>query len=238
MLRAIIIDDEKAGIELIKILASRNAGMIKIVASTQKAEEGIELIEDYKPDVVFLDINMPHLTGFELLEKLNFRNFKLIFTTAHKEYAIQAIRERVFDYLLKPIDDEAFKDSVERLYRELNVQSDTRKTDAHEFIEIQVKDGILFLRQKDIVRLEASRSYTDFYMENGVKHVASKAMKDFEQKLDAHLFYRCHKSHVINLQKVQKFINADGFFALMSDGSKPLVSKVVKDDFLKRLKDF
>jgi two-component system, LytTR family, response regulator len=238
MLRALIIDDEKAGIESLKVLASRNSEMIKIIGSTQKAQEGIELIEDYKPDVVFLDIHMPHLNGFELLAKLNFRNFKLIFTTAHKEYAIEAIRNSVFDYLLKPIDEELFKQTVTRMHTEWKRSTTMQKSEAHEFVEIQVKDGILYLRQKEIVRLEASRSYTEFYMDNGVKYIASKALKDFENKLDANLFYRCHKSHLVNLQKVKKFINSDGFFALMTDGSKPVVSKVVKDDFLKRLKEF
>lgn len=236
MLRAIIIDDEEAGIETLKILVGRNSSLIRVIASTLKAEEGIHLIADYRPDVVFLDINMPNMNGFELLDKLSFRDFKLIFTTAHREYAIQAIKNRAFDYLLKPIDDGDFKNCLEALLKMQKNSPNTTKTETPAVLEIQVKDGIIYLKQKDIVRLEASRSYTDIYMDNGVKHIASKTLKDFEQKLDSHLFFRCHKSHIVNLQKVQKFVNHDGFYAVMNDGSDPEISKAMKDIFLDRLK--
>jgi two-component system, LytTR family, response regulator len=236
MLRAIIIDDEEAGIETLKILTERNSALIRIIATTLKAEEGITLIDDYRPDVVFLDINMPNMSGFELLDKLSFRDFKLVFTTAHREYAIAAIKNRAFDYLLKPIDDGDFKNCLEALLKTQKNIPNTSKTETPAVLEIQVKDGIIYLKQKDIVRLEASRSYTDIYMDNGVKHIASKTLKDFEQKLDHHLFFRCHKSHVVNLQKVQKFVNHDGFYAVMNDGSSPERSKAMKDIFLDRLK--
>lgn len=236
MLRAIIIDDEEAGIETLKILALRNNDLIRVVAVTLKAEEGIVLIEDYKPDVVFLDISMPSMSGFELIKKLTFKDFKLIFTTAHKEYALQAIKQRAFDYLLKPISDADFKQCIENMIGEQKKVDPASRHDPHLFIEIRVKDGVMYLKQKEIIRLEASRSYTEFYMDNGTKHIASKSMKDFEQKLDPHLFFRCHKSHIVNLEKVQKFINHDGFYALMSNGSMPDVSKAVKDDFLKQLR--
>lgn len=236
MLRAIIIDDETAGIETLKILAARNPDTIRVVATTLNAAEGITLIEDYKPDVVFLDISMPTMSGFELLERLHFKDFKLVFTTAHKEYAIQAIKNKAFDYLLKPIDDADFRTCLKNIMQEHDKTPLPAKHDTNLLIEIQVKDGIIFLKQKDIVRLEASRSYTEFHMDNGAKYIASKSLKDFEAKLDSHLFYRCHKSHIINLQKVQKFINHDGFFALMSDQSMPDISKTLKDSFLERLK--
>lgn len=236
MLRAIIIDDETAGIETLKILAARNPDTIRVVAATLNAAEGITLIEDYKPDVVFLDISMPTMSGFELLERLQFKDFKLVFTTAHKEYAIQAIKNKAFDYLLKPIDDADFRTCLKNILEAYGKTAPATKHDTSLLIEIQVKDGIIYLKQKDIVRLEASRSYTEFHMDNGTKYIASKSLKDFEAKLDSNLFYRCHKSHIINLQKVQKFINHDGFFALMSDQSMPDISKTLKDSFLERLK--
>jgi two-component system, LytTR family, response regulator len=236
MLRAVIIDDEQSGIDTLKILASRNEELIKVVASTLEPEVGIKLIEDYRPDVVFLDVSMPNMNGFELLAKLNFRNFKLIFTTAHKEYAIEAIKNKAFDYLLKPISDEDFKACLHELLTEKPTASELPKSGVQQLIELQVKDGIIYLKQKDIIRLEASRSYTEFYLDNGAKHVASKSLVEYESKLDMEIFYRCHKSHIINLHKVQKFINHDGFFALMSDGSLPDISKTQKESFLARLK--
>ncbi len=235
MIRAIVIDDEEAGIDTLKIFASRNSDRIKIIASTTQAEDGIALIEDYRPDVVFLDISMPKMNGFDLVEQLSFRDFKLVFTTAHQEYAIRAIKQRAFDYLLKPIDEHSFCTCLDELLK--NEKPLVSKVESNALIEIQVKDGILFIQQKEIIRLEASRSYTEFYLDHGIKHVASKGIKEFESKLSPNLFYRCHKSHIINLQKVRKFINHDGLFALMSDGSLPLISKLQKDEFLNRLKE-
>lgn len=236
MLRAIIIDDEEAGIETLKILASRNTEHIRIVATASRAEEGIVLIEDYKPDVVFLDINMPAMSGFELLDRLSFRAFRLIFTTAHREYALQAIKQKAFDYLLKPIADADFHTCVTEMLFAQKAAAAPVKHDPNLFVEIQVKDGVIFVKQKDIIRLEASRSYTALYLDNRVKHIASRNLGDFEAQLDPGIFFRCHKSHIINLHKVQKFINHDGFFALMSDDSMPDVSKNLKEVFLHRLK--
>ena len=235
MLRAIIIDDEESGVETIKILASRNQELVKIVASSRKPEQGIDLIEDYKPDIVLLDIRMPNMSGFELLTKLKFRDFKLVFTTAHKEYAIEAIKNHAHDYLLKPIDTEDFRKCLEEINTIINPQTSAKQSLAA-MIEIQVKDGIVYLKQKDIVRLEASRSYTEFHMENGMRHVASRSLLEYEAKLDSKIFYRPHKSHIINIRKVQKFVNHEGFFALMSDGSMVDISKGNKDVFLERLK--
>ena len=231
MLRAIIIDDEESGIETLKILVSRNSEVMRIVATTQQAEAGVRLIDDYKPDVVFLDISMPTMNGFEVLSKVSHKQFKLVFTTAHKEFAIEAIKNRAFDYLLKPIDSEDFKRLLVELKKEVIEAGTNVKTELPALIEIQ-----LYLKQKEIIRLEASRSYTVFYMESGLRHVASRTLREFEEKLDPNSFFRCHKSHLINLYKVQKFVNHNGFYALMSDGSLPDISKNCKDVFLERLK--
>lgn len=236
MLRAIIIDDEESGIDTLKILVSRNSELMRVVAATQQPEEGIRLIDDYRPDAVFLDISMPTMNGFEVLNQADYKKFKLIFTTAHKEFAIEAIKSRAFDYLLKPIGSEDFKRCLEQLKKEIEQKTGVVKTESSALIEIQLKDGIQYLKQKEIIRLEASRSYTVFYMENGVRHVASRSLREFEEKLDPTWFFRCHKSHLVNLLKVQKFVNHNGFYALMSDGSLPDISKNCKDVFLERLK--
>lgn len=236
MLRAIIIDDEESGIDTLKILVSRNSEIMRVVAATQQPEEGIRLIDDYRPDVVFLDISMPTMNGFDVLNNVSHKTFKLVLTTAHKEFAIEAIKNRAFDYLLKPIDSEEFKRFLKQLKNEIEQKTGVVKTESSALIEIQLKDGIQYLKQKEIIRLEASRSYTVFYMENGVRHVASRSLREFEEKLDPTWFFRCHKSHLVNLHKVQKFVNHNGFYALMSDGSLPDISKNCKDVFLERLK--
>jgi two-component system, LytTR family, response regulator len=236
MLRAVIIDDESAGIGILKVLISRNQEIIRMIASTSDPEIGIAYIEDYKPDIVFLDISMPKMSGFTLLSKLTYHDFKLVFTTAHKDYAIEAIRKGAFDYLLKPINSEDFKTCVDKIIHQQQLVLKKQNTAFTSPVEVHVKDGIVYIKQKDIIRLEASRSYTEFHLDGGIRHVASKAIGEYEILLDPQVFYRCHKSHIINLQKVQKFIHQNGLFALMTDGSMPDVSQRNKDVFLERLR--
>lgn len=234
MLRVIIIDDEPAGIRAIRQLAERNTGLLKVVATALYADEGITLIEDYRPDVVFLDINMPETDGFTLLEKLSYRNFKLVFTTAHHEFGIQAIRNNAFDYLLKPISEQDFDQCLQRLVNDTPVPSKT-PADGHLNIQVKTKEGVIFIRQKEIVRLEASGSYTEIHLDNGTRQIASKGLKEFDHLLDPALFYRCHKSHIVNLQKVQRFVSYEGMYLQMHDGSRVDIARSAKEDLLQRL---
>jgi len=235
MIRALIIDDEPSGVNTLRLFVQKYSSHIKIVGFTTEPEEGLEMIENYHPEVVFLDISMPDMNGFELLSRLKFKDFKLVFTTAHREYAIQAIKNGAFDYLLKPLDIDDFKQFEKKLAVEF--AGSEVKIKAPEFLEIMARDGILYLRQKDIIRLEASGSYTNFYLENNIKHMASKAIKEYESGLDKNLFFRCHNSHIINLQKVEKFVNHEGFFARMNDGSMVDISRRNKDLFLEKIKN-
>jgi two-component system LytT family response regulator len=205
------------------------------VGYSTNPKTGIELIEDYQPEIVFLDISMPEMNGFELVDQLQYRDFHLIFTTAHHEFALQAIKLRAFDYLLKPIDPQDFKNCIASLL-ESNLTDEKSKTEKPEILELQVKDGIIFLRQKEIISVHASGNYSEFHLENGVKHLVSKSIKEYENQLDKKLFFRCHHSHIINLSKVERFISHDGFFAKMTDGSLVDISRKNKDLFLERLK--
>jgi two-component system, LytTR family, response regulator len=236
MLRAIIIDDEQAGIDLLKVLIERNSETVRLVASTVNPREGISLIGDYRPDVVFLDVSMPDLNGFELLAHIREQDFLLVFTTAHRDFALEAIRHRAFDYLLKPVDSDDFTRCVAALAAEKNKGRSVEMQKRKQIIELQTRDGISYIRPHEIVRLEASRSYTIFHLDGSVRHVASRPLKDFESKLDAGIFYRCHNSHIVNLHKVQKFVNHQGYFALMNDGSMADIARKYKDPFLDRLK--
>src|ERR1700743_2611341 len=159
MYRVIIIDDELIGINTLKAFIEKYITGIRIVATSTEPEEGIKLIEDYRPDIVFLDISMPKMNGFELLEKLNYKNFKLVFTTAHEEYALKAIKNKAFDYLLKPIDKDELKQCIANIETEDQKKTHT-KVELFKIIELSVKDGIIFIRPDDIIRLEASGSYT------------------------------------------------------------------------------
>jgi len=236
MLRAIIIDDESIGINILKVLIEKHTQGIKIVATATEPERGIIAVDDYKPEVVFLDISMPKMSGFELLEKVSHKNFKLVFTTAHQEYAIKAIKSGAYDYLLKPIDIEELKTCIDKIIG-TSEPKETGKKNSTNIIKLAVKDGIIFIKQQDVIRLEASGSYTVFYLVNDVKHIASKNLRECEPMLDATLFYRCHQSHIINLQKVVKMVSTDGLFAQMSDGSMPEIGRRNKEAFLEKLKN-
>jgi two-component system, LytTR family, response regulator len=236
MLRAVIIDDKESGIQALKMLLQNYSGFIRIVACAPEQEKGIALIEDYQPDIVFFDVSLLVASGFASLNTLNYRNFKLVFISAHRGYALEAIKHKAFDYLLTPIDNDDFKKCMHAIMEQHKSRSNIQPAPAYEAIELLVKDGIIYIRQEHIIRLEASRSYTIFYLDNGTKQVGSKNLKEYAALLDPGLFYRCHHSHVVNLKKVIKFINHDGFFAKMSDNSLAHISKRNKDVFLEKVK--
>jgi len=237
MLRAIIIDDELMGINTLKILLEKNTQDIKIVATTTEPEKRISLINDYKPEIVFLDISMPKMTGFELLEKVDYKDFKLVFTTAYQQHAIKAIKNGAYDYLLKPIDMDELKQCVDKIMEEFGKVKIIQKFTPTNIIELSVKDGIIFIKPQDVVRLEASGSYTIFHLINNIKHIASKNLKESESLLDSSVFYRCHQSHIINLHKVVKMVSTNGLFAQMTDGSMPEIGRKNKELFLEKLKN-
>jgi len=237
MLRAIIIDDEQIGVNALKILIEKHTEGVKIIATATEPAKGIAAIEDYKPEIVFLDISMPKMSGFELLEYVNYKDFKLVFTTAHREYAIKAIKNKAQDYLLKPIDIQELQNCIRKIMVESEKILGAQKSKSYNIIELAVKDGIIFIKPQDVIRIEASGSYAVFYLTNNIKHVASKNLKECEPMLDPTLFYRCHQSHIINLQKVVKMVSSDGLFAQMSDGSMPEIGRKNKELFLEKLKN-
>jgi two-component system, LytTR family, response regulator len=235
-LRAVIIDDELSGIKALQLLIEKNIEDVKIVATATRAQQGISIIEDYKPEVVFLDISMPDMTGFALLDELSYRDFHLVFTTAHQQYAIEAIRKNAFDYLLKPIDINELKSCIDKIRDEsVKAKSQPRSTFSNT-IGLPVKDGINFIKSSDIIRLEASGSYTIFYLDNNTKQIASKSLKEYEAQLNPTVFYRCHNSHLVNLKKVVKLITNNGFMAQMTDGSTAEIARRNKEQFLEQLK--
>ncbi len=237
MLRAVMIDDERSGLNSLQLMIDKHVNNVKVVGATTNANDGIHAIEDYRPEIVFLDISMPQMNGFALLEQLQYRDFNLVFTTAHQQYALQAIKHHAFDYLLKPIDVNELQSCVEKIVSERNKVGARIQATHPRTIGLAVKDGIIFIRHSEIIRLEASGSYTVFYLDNKVKHIASKSLKEYEAQLDPDVFYRCHNSHVVNLRKVSKFVSHDGLFAEMHDGSAAEIARKNKEQFLERLKN-
>jgi two-component system LytT family response regulator len=235
MIKAILVDDELKSIQNLELLISEHCPDVTIIDRAANALEAVKCITALKPDVVFLDINMPGYSGFDVLENIGETSCLVIFTTAHKNYAINALRKGAFDYLLKPVDIDELKECTARIRQKL-IETDGRQVPNPGIIELSVKDGIFFIRQHEIVRLEASGSYTTFHLDNNVRHMASKSMKEYEVLLDPTLFFRCHNSHIVNLKKVAKFIHSNGYFAELTNGVTIEIARKNKDVFLEKLK--
>jgi two-component system, LytTR family, response regulator len=246
MINAIIIDDEKKCVSLLEKMIGQSLPDIHILATATQPEEGIKLIRQYEPDLVFLDIEMPKKNGFEVLEATKDIPYEIIFTTAYNQYAIKAIRFSALDYLLKPVDSDELTHAVQR-YKSKHI-SDTRqqqlemlfsnlKNLSQPFHKISVTtlEGVIFINTNDILYCEATGSYTILYLRNGEKLTTSRPLKDFEELLHEHSFFRIHHSYLININEMKRYVKGDGGFAIMSNNTELPVSKRKKEEFLKKL---
>lgn len=243
MIKAVIIDDEHKGRLALKQKVVNYCPEIEIVAEGANGQEGVDVIEKYHPQLVFLDIEMPKLNGFEMLNQLKVKNFHLIFTTAYDHYAIKAIKYAAFDYLLKPIDIEELKQAVEKLkstkINSINNQIEllhhnikNHKADLNK-LAIPTLEGLCFYNISDLVHLEANSNYTNLFFIQGKKILASKTLKEFESLLPEDIFFRPHHSHIINLKFITKYIKGDGGQIELSNGNIVDVSRRKKEEFLK-----
>lgn len=244
MLKAILIDDDQSNLTALRGKLVKHCPQVEIMDCCDNAEAGIGAIETGKPDLVFLDIEMPVLNGFVLLQQLNYRNFALIFVTAYDHYAIKAIKYSALDYLVKPVEiadlvaavtkAEAFKNSqqsqlqIELLLDHLNNKQPKR-------ITIPTSDGLRFINMDDIVYLEASNNYTYIYLSTNQKLLVSRTLKDFEDLLPGDIFLRIHHSTVINKFYVERYIRGDGGQVVMRHGNVLDVSKRKKAEFLQAI---
>ncbi len=247
MIKAIIIDDEKFCIEVLEELLREHCPAIEIVATCQGAEEGIKAIGQEHPNLVFLDIEMPRMSGFDMLEKLMPVEFDIIFTTAYDNYAIRAFKYSAMDYLLKPIDAGDLKLAVgkyllPRAQHNYSVQMELLKENIRELdpshirrIAIPTTEGLIMQPIADIMYCEANSNYTILHLRNRNKITSSKTLKEYEEILEPHHFYRVHHSHLINLNYVEKYIKGDGGYVLMSDNSTISISRSRKDAFVAKL---
>lgn len=231
-LRAVIIDDEQRGINSLRILIEKYVEDVKIVASSSRAAEAIELIENYRPEIVFLDINMPEMNGFELLEQLNWKQFSLIFTTAHREYALKALKNNAVDYLLKPIDYEDIRMAVHKIRQRLQevhpISIDYSKlkqeTNQNSKLLVNSKKSIESIELDDVVCLESRSNYTQIYLSGSRVTLASKTLKEFEMHLcTANLnFMRVHHSFIVNLDKISRVMKITDTIVMIDDQKIPL----------------
>jgi two-component system LytT family response regulator len=242
MIRSIIVDDEFDAVNFIQSLISSYCPDLEVVGTAHSALEGIKLIRDKEPDLVFLDVEMPHGSGFDLLANFPRKTFDVIFITAFNHYAIKAIKFSAVDYILKPININEFLEAVKKVVQARDEKSSKESSFATLFenlrstlphkLAIPTTDGMEYINTKDIIRVEADRSYSMFYLNDGRKFLVSRNLKEYQELLGDRNFFRTHNSHLINLDYVKKYYRHDGGYVEMSDGSTVAISRNKKDLFL------
>jgi len=249
MIRVILVEDEKNAMDALEIKLRENFSDVQVVATCNSGAAAIKQIETLKPELVFLDINLPDLDGFSILEKVQSNHFKIIFTTAYDEYAVKAFRYNALDYLLKPVGLSQLKEAIDR-YRQQSdadstihqikyfLQNINNTTHGINKLAIPTLRGLKFIDISSIIRLESENNYTIFYLNNQPKLVASKTLGDYEDLLDANQFVRIHQSHIINLACLKEYLRVDGGTVVMTDGMELEISKRRKEHFKEMLNNF
>ncbi|MEJ2614449.1 MAG: LytTR family DNA-binding domain-containing protein [Ignavibacteriaceae bacterium] len=240
LINSIIVDDEYPARENLNKLIEVYCPGIRVAGKASNAKDAKTLIENLQPDVVFLDINMPGINGFDLLESLEEKTFCLIFVTAHNEYGIQAVKANAIDYLLKPISIQELKQTVGKIeeFLKSKQKNEIKKTNKKAAkIVITHLQGFSIYNCDEITRLEASDNYTKIYFK-GIKPVlSSKTLKDFEEILDKDKFFRIHKSHIINFDYIKEYTNIDGGKVILYDDTKLSVSRRKVQEFLRKIQN-
>lgn len=230
MIRAIIVDDEAAAAQSLKTdLKWYCEDLVELLGEARNLADGIQLITDLKPELVFLDIDMGQENGFMLLDRIRRQelDIEVIFTTGHNEFAINAIRKQAFDYLLKPVDPDLLREALVRLEKHLGEkkQSEDHKGGLDASIALPMQDQVLVCPLVDLVRCESERNYTRFYILDRSPVLVSRTLGYYEETLLANNFFRPHKSHIINLRHLSSYVRQDGGYLLMKDGSQVPLSR-------------
>ncbi|HNR06985.1 MAG TPA: response regulator [Saprospiraceae bacterium] len=246
MIRSLIIDDEENGRSALQMLVHEYCPDVRVLESCSSAADGLRAIVERKPDLIFLDIEMPLMTGFDLLEKISHLPISVIFTTAFHQYAIKAIRYSALDYLLKPIDPEELIAAVGRYRAQLSkpvadqfrflMDKLAQKEHTHRKLAIPNMEGFKLVSVDEIVSCEADDNYTHINLKNKSRITASRTLKEIQQLLeDYDLFIRIHHGYLVNLREVSQYIRGEGGYVIMTDGSHFNVSRNKKEALLRHL---
>jgi two-component system LytT family response regulator len=245
MINAILIDDELNALKNLKWEIERFCPDIKIIDSFTDPVEAVSAINYLKPDCVFLDIEMPEMDGFQLLGKLNFREFDLVITTAYDNYAIKAFKARAIDYLLKPIDSDDLKNAVSKIT--LNKQNKTLGFELRKVIEsiappiaskkigLSLTGRTIYKDSESIIYCKSDGNYSEVYLDDNTVEVVTLKLKEMENLIDIQSFYRVHNSYFVNLNHIAEYVRTDGPYLIMSNGASIPVSRARKDSLLELL---
>ncbi|MGY6557980.1 MAG: LytR/AlgR family response regulator transcription factor [Nitritalea sp.] len=233
-IRALIVDDEPMARMALKGILSRHFSQVAVLDEAKSLPEAVKLIHKHKPDVVFLDIEMPGYSGLEILDFFPEQqvDFRIIFVTAYQDYALKAFELSAVDYLLKPVQQEALERALQKVVPQLQARLQTLKEnlaeDKPKKITLQTGEGILFIPLRDIIYLKADGSYTHFHLDDGKKITVSKRLQEYERIMDMGKFMRIHRSHIINLDQIAKITKEDGGAVHMSNGEMLSISNEKK----------
>lgn len=240
-MKAVLVDDEKNALEMLEWMLQKSCPEVEIVAMCDSPLDALEKIKVLKPDVIFLDIEMPQLNGFDLLDRLGKHESDVIFTTAYNQFAIKAFKVCALDYLLKPIDPEDLKTAVEKAANRKNKMSPEQldlllsymkpEKPKSKRIALTASDHLIFVETEKIIYCESDSNYTLFFLTDGQKIIVSKTLKDVEEILEGTDFFRVHASYLINMKHVSKFTRGDGGYVVMSNNQHITVSRKKKDEF-------
>jgi two-component system LytT family response regulator len=246
MLKVLLIDDEERATDALRLMIEKTIPEIDQVLACNDARLAAEMIHNFQPSLIFLDIQMPHINGFQLLERIPNKTFKIIFTTAYNEYAIKAIRFSAFDYLLKPVDMEELRDAVHRFlhssedfgmqYELLkNIMQNLNASESANFkLALPTREGVHFVEPGEIVRCEGIGNYTKIFLDQHKHILVSRTLAEYEALLVPYLFVRTHKSHLVNRRFIS-FIDHEGF-AVLKDNSRIEVSRRRKEALMEAMK--
>jgi two-component system LytT family response regulator len=251
MVKVVIIDDEENSRETLKGKLNLFCPEVEITGEAGTVSDGINLVNEEKPDAIFLDIKLAGESGFDILEAVSENpdvDPEIVFITAHDEYAIKAIKFSALDYLLKPIDPEELVKAIRKIEdnkgiprhaANLNVlvENIRQASDSPKKIVVPTSDGMHVIRLADIVRLESSSNYTTFYLNSEKSLLASKTLKEFDNMLSGYNFNRIHKSHLVNMNYLKRYVQTDGGYLILEDGSKIPVANRKKEQLLTMLKN-
>jgi two-component system LytT family response regulator len=248
-LKTVIIDDEQDAVDFISTIIAEYCPSLDPVGKAFNVIQGTKVIKENKPDLVFLDVEMPNGTGFDLLAQFPEKEFDVIFITAFNHYAIKAIKFSAVDYILKPININEFIEAVSKVVKKrsqrssdnndgLKILMENLRSPMPSRLAIPTSDGMEYLNPKEIIRIEADRSYSWFYLNGNRKILVSKHLKEFQELLGDRNFFRSHNSHLINLKFVKKFIRKEGGYIEMNDNSMIPISRSKKDIFLSHMARF
>jgi len=246
-MKIIIVDDELAVRNSISNILTGKYPDIEILATAGSVSEGFETIQKHHPDLLFLDVEMPDGTGFDLLNKLDKVSFKVIFITAHQEYALGAIKVSALDFVLKPFGEDDICTAVDKARNILNTEEEQLKIKTlQENLEnrkvlkrivLHTSENLHIVEIKDIVRAEADSNYTRFILSDSKKIMVSRTIKEFDSLLSGSGMLRVHQSHLVNITWVDRFVKRDGGYLLLKDKAKIPVSQNLRKQVIQAIND-